>query len=116
RTALLGRLGAGSCRGPRCRPGKLGTSAQRTGTFPQATTGELGSYWRSRADQDGSWRQNRRIRFRREGDRRESEREGPDGWPWFNRDPCPSDGADGRTRPRHLRLAETALDTVRKPA
>jgi hypothetical protein len=30
-----------------------------------------------------------------------------------NRDPCPSDGTDGRTRPRHRCLTETTLDPVR---
>ena len=30
-----------------------------------------------------------------------------------DRDPRPGRGADGRTRPRHRRFTETALDTVR---
>ena len=40
RTALLVRLGARSRRRPCRRPGKLATSAQRTGVFPQRTTGK----------------------------------------------------------------------------
>ncbi len=39
RTALLPRLGAGSRRRPRRRPGKLATGAERTGTFSQRTAG-----------------------------------------------------------------------------
>ena len=41
RTALLVRLGAGSCRGPRCRSGNLATGAQRIGTFSQRPAGKL---------------------------------------------------------------------------
>ena len=54
RTALLVRLGARSRRRPCCRTGKLATGAQRTGTFPQRTTGKLHPAWRSCADQYGS--------------------------------------------------------------
>ena len=41
-------------RRPCRRPGKLATGAQRTGTFPQRTAGQLCPHWRSRADQYGS--------------------------------------------------------------
>ena len=52
--ALLVGLGAGSRRRS-CRcPGNLAAGAQRTGTFPQRTAGQLCPHWRSRADQYGS--------------------------------------------------------------
>ena len=51
RTALLARLGARSWRRPRRRSGNLATGAQRTGSFPQRTAGELSTDWRPRDGQ-----------------------------------------------------------------
>ena len=104
RTALLVRLGARSGRRPRRRPGKLATGAQRTGTFPQRTAGQLCLIGDLALTNMGlgdkaaafalSERAMRLIPIEKDAMVRSHS----------DRDPRPRGSADGRARPRHCRF------------
>src|SRR5947207_6131701 len=106
-------MGTGRRRRSYRRSGKLATGAQRTRTFSERTAGKFWPHGASRADEYGPWGQSRRIQTDRASDGRDPDRERCRVGSYSDRDPGPGVGADGGTRPRHSRVRETALDTVR---